>query len=67
MNLARHEMTMILGTLFRGYDLYKGQSRRTLELYDTSRQRDIDPNSDKIIPVPAKGSKGLRIKYVSMA
>ncbi|KAK7724451.1 hypothetical protein SLS63_008708 [Diaporthe eres] len=44
-----------------GYDLYRGQTGKTLELYDTERARDIDPNSDKIIPVPAKGSKGLRI------
>lgn len=52
----------MLGTLFRRYDLYRGQKGRTLELYDTERARDIDPNSDKIIPVPAKGSKGLQVR-----
>ena len=55
-------MAIILGTLFRRYDVYRGQEGRTFELYDTTRERDIDPKSDKIIPVPAKGSRGLRIK-----
>ncbi|RYP39080.1 hypothetical protein DL767_002343 [Monosporascus sp. MG133] len=62
MNLARKEMAIVLATLFRRYDLYSGQKGRTLELYDTERARDIDPNSDYVIPVPAKGSKGLRVK-----
>lgn len=62
MNLARKEMAIVLATLFRRFDLYRGQAGRTLELFDTERARDIDPNSDKIIPVPAKGSKGLRVK-----
>ncbi|KAI4851222.1 MFS general substrate transporter [Aureobasidium sp. EXF-8845] len=62
MNLARKEMAIVLGSLFRRYDLYRGQGGRTLELVDTDRARDIDPNSDKIIPVPAKGSLGLRVR-----
>jgi hypothetical protein len=62
MNLARKEMAIVLGTLFRRYDLYRGQEGRTLELVNTERARDIDPNSDKIIPVPAKGSLGLRVR-----
>lgn len=62
MNLARREMAIVLATLFRRYDLYHGQEGRTFELYETTRERDIDPNSDKIIPVPAKGSRGLRVK-----
>jgi hypothetical protein len=62
MNLARREMGIVLATLFRRYDVYRGQDGPTLELYDTIRERDIDPNSDKIIPVPAQGSKGLRVR-----
>ncbi|KAK0625509.1 cytochrome P450 [Bombardia bombarda] len=64
MNLARKEMAIVLASLFRKYDLYRGQEDGgpTLELYDTLRARDIDPNSDKIIPVPARGSKGLRVR-----
>ena len=62
MNLARREMAIVLGTMFRRYDLYRGQAGRTLELYETERARDIDAVSDMIIPVPAKGSQGLRIR-----
>ena len=62
MNLARREMSVILAAIFLRYELYQGQSGPTLELYDTERARDIDANSDYIIPVPAKGSQGLRVK-----
>jgi len=57
-------MAIILATLFLKWDVYRGEPGQgpTLELYDTERARDIDANSDYIIPVPAKGSKGLRIK-----
>jgi cytochrome P450 len=63
MNLARKEMALVLSTIFRKYDLYRGQDGPTVELYDTERARDIDPNHDFIIPVPAKGSKGLRVVF----
>ncbi|KAK5659472.1 hypothetical protein OQA88_673 [Cercophora sp. LCS_1] len=62
MNLARREMAIVLATIFRRYDGYRGQPGRTLELYNTERARDVDANIDMIIPVPAKGSKGVRIK-----
>ncbi|KAI1122102.1 cytochrome P450 [Nemania abortiva] len=62
MNLARREMAVVLAALFRKYDLYRGQDGPTLELYDTERARDIDANHDMIIPAPAKGSKGLRVR-----
>ena len=62
MTLARREMAIILASLFLRYDVYHGQKGRTLELYDTERARDIDANGDYIIPVPAKGSLGLRVK-----
>lgn len=63
MTLARREMAMILATLFLKYDIYNGQKGPTMELVDTVRERDIDANSDYIIPVPAKGSKGLVIRF----
>ncbi|KAI0967879.1 cytochrome P450 [Xylaria arbuscula] len=62
MNLARREIAVVLATLFRKYDVYHGQTGPTLELYDTQRARDIDANHDMIIPVPAKGSKGLQVR-----
>lgn len=65
MTLARREMAIILASLVLKYDLYRGQTGPTLELYDTNRARDIDANSDYIIPVPAKGSLGLRVRIRS--
>jgi len=64
MTLARREMAIILSTIFLKYDVYNGQPGQgpSLELYNTERARDIDANSDYIIPVPAKGSQGLRVK-----
>ena len=62
MNLARREMVMVLASLFLKYDVYRGQEGPTLELYDTERARDIDANYDLIIPSPARGSKGLRVR-----
>jgi hypothetical protein len=62
MNFARQEMYIILATIVRQYDIYKGQEGPTLELHDTNRARDIDVNRDMIIPFAAKGSHGLRVK-----
>jgi hypothetical protein len=62
MTLARREMAIILASLFLRYDVYQGQEGPMLELYNTESARDIDANSDYIIPVPAKGSLGLRMK-----
>ena len=62
MNFARQSMFIILATIIHKYDLYVGQKGPTLELYDTTRERDIDVNRDMIIPFPARGSLGLRVK-----
>lgn len=62
MNFARQEMSMVLASIVRKYDIYRGQDGPTLELYDTTRERDIDINQDYIIPFPARGSPGLRVK-----
>ncbi|KAJ6021662.1 cytochrome P450 [Penicillium herquei] len=64
MTLARREMAIILATSFLKYDVYDGSPEQgpTLELYDTQRARDIDANMDYIIPVPARGSEGLRMR-----
>ena len=55
-------MGKMLATLLRRYDIYQGQAGRTLQLYETTRERDIDANFDMIVPVPAKGSHGLRVR-----
>jgi hypothetical protein len=62
MNFARQEMYIILATIVLNYDIYTGQKGPTLELYDTTRERDIDVNRDMIIPFAAKGSHGLRVR-----
>ncbi|KAI3329673.1 cytochrome P450 [Ustulina deusta] len=64
MTLARREMSIILATIFTKWDVYDGSEGQgpSLELYDTERERDIDANGDYIIPTPAVGSKGLRIR-----
>ncbi|KAI1319321.1 cytochrome P450 [Xylariaceae sp. FL0255] len=64
MTLARREMSIILATIFTKWDVYDGSDGQgpSLELYDTERARDIDANSDYIIPEPAKGSKKLQIR-----
>lgn len=62
MNFARQEMYIILATIVRNYNLYDRQAEGpTLELYNTTRERDIDVNRDMIIPFAAKGSHGLRV------
>ncbi|KAF2835994.1 cytochrome P450 [Patellaria atrata CBS 101060] len=63
-HLAYLELYLVLAGVFRRYDMYDGtgkQSNPTLELYDTIRERDIDPVVDHIIPYPAAGSQGLRL------
>lgn len=65
MNLAKREMGIVLATVLNTYDLYQGQEGKTLELYDTVRERDIDPNSEMVVPFPAKGSCGLRVRVRS--
>lgn len=52
---------MVLGTILNRYDGYRGQEGPTLEVYGTLRERDIRANSEMIIPMPAKGSHGLRV------
>ncbi len=59
--MAKKLMGKVLATLLLRYDIYEGQSGPTLEIYDTTRERDIDPTYDMIIPMPAKGSHGLRV------
>ncbi|KAI0401350.1 cytochrome P450 [Xylaria palmicola] len=63
--IARCEISMMLATILRHYEIYSGQAGRTLELCDTIRERDIDANSEMIIPIPAKGSHGLRVRVRS--
>lgn len=63
-NLAYAELYIILGNIFRKYDIYDGtgkQEEPTLALYDTLRERDVDAVRDLQAPFPEKGSKGIRI------
>ncbi|KAM3517960.1 hypothetical protein NHJ13051_008547 [Beauveria bassiana] len=62
MNFAKQELSIILATILLKYDLYRGQEGPTLELYNTTRERDIDCVRDMIIPFPAAGSPGLQLR-----
>jgi len=65
LNLAYSEMYMILGGIFRRFDLYDGtgkQTQPTLSLEDTEYTRDIEVQSDFLVPFPSKGSKGVQVK-----
>ena len=62
MNFARKEMYIILATIMLKYDVYRGQKGPTFELYQTSRERDINVVRDMIIPFPAVGSHGLQVR-----
>lgn len=55
-------MGMVLATILNRYEIYRGQEGKTLELYDTVRERDIVANSEMIIPMPIKGSYGFRVR-----
>ena len=64
MNLALAELQLILAAIFRRYDCHYGngeQVPRTLALYDTLRERDVDMHFDMISPISAKDSKGIRV------
>ncbi|KAI0854609.1 cytochrome P450 [Xylaria cubensis] len=63
--IARCEISMMLATILLHYEIYIGQPGPTLELYDTVRERDVDANSEMIIPMPAKGSRGVRVRIRS--
>lgn len=62
MTLARSEMALTLAMIFLKYDVFNGQAGPTLELYDIDCKRDIDADSDYIIPVPKRRGLGLRVK-----
>lgn len=63
MTLARREMALVLSAIMIKYDVYKGQEGPTMELYETDRSRDVAAHRDYIIPIPAEGSEGVRIKF----
>ena len=52
----------MLTTILRHYEIYSRQAGRTLEVFNTIRERDIDANSEMIIPIPARGSHGLFVR-----
>jgi hypothetical protein len=62
-NLARRDIYVLLAALLVKYDVYKegdGKIGPTLQVFDTTKERDIDTNSEYIIPAPARESKVLR-------
>ena len=66
MTLARCEMALVLATMVLKYGLHQGQDRPSMKLFNTNRARDVDADSDYIIPILAKGSKGVHIKFSAL-
>lgn len=61
--LAYHELTLVTAGIFRKYDLFDGTDKPgpTLELYETTRERDVNLVADLGVAAPAVGSKGVRL------
>jgi cytochrome P450 len=53
LNLAMAELYIVLGSMFRKFDF---------DLYDTTRERDIDVVRDCFVGEPCRDSVGVRVK-----
>jgi len=53
-NLARAELYLTLATVFRRYDM---------ELFETTRERDVDLKHDMFLPQPSYESQGMRVIF----
>lgn len=66
LELAWQELYIIAAGVFRKYDRYDPTAEKkvdhTLELYETTRERDVDMNADSIIIRLGKGSHGVRLR-----
>ena len=63
-NLAYAELYIVLAGIFRKYDLYDSaieQKTPTLALFETTKEQDVDIEQDFLIPLPKKGSQGIRV------
>lgn len=63
-NLAYAELYIILAGIFRKYDLYDAaaaQDTPTMELFETTRERDVDMEADFLAAWPSRESKGIRV------
>lgn len=61
-NLAYQELYLVLASIFRIFNDEGGGPK--LELYDTTRERDIDMDADLGNPSPKAGSLGMRVRVV---
>lgn len=65
-NLANAELYLMLGRLFRAYGSKEVRGEGDLgylELFDTSI-RDVEMFADLLLPLPAPGSKGIRVRVL---
>jgi cytochrome P450 len=53
LNLAMAEHYLVLGSMFRRFDV---------DLYETTRERDVDTAQDCFLGEPAQDSPGIRVK-----
>ncbi|KAG6997607.1 hypothetical protein G7Y79_00039g075690 [Physcia stellaris] len=61
-NLAYQELHLVLASIFRIFNDEEGGPK--FELYDTTRERDIDMDADLGGPYAKPGSLGLRVRVV---
>ena len=55
----------MLAGIFRVYDCAQsGAKTHRLELYDTTRERDIDMVADFVVPVAKSGIRGVKIRVL---
>lgn len=65
-NLANAELYLMLGRLFRSYGSPQARAESdlgVLELFETTN-RDVEMWADRTIPMPAPGSKGIRVRIL---
>jgi hypothetical protein len=63
-NLAHQELQIVLAGVFRKYDLYDGTGRQkgpTLELFETTREHDVDMAADFVSAAIRADSVGVRV------
>jgi len=56
---------MAIAGIFRKYDVYRGEkygTERTLELFETDWEKDVEIVADLAAPGQRKGARGIRVR-----
>ena len=63
MTLARCEMALVLASIILKYDIDASRDGPSMQLFDTKRERDVNADSDYIIPNLHPLSLGVRVQF----